>query len=62
MDVSYKNTQFDPDITAFHAIAKDMAKSVGFTADLFINSQLAQLLRLRVVQMNPCSYCLILHT
>lgn len=24
-------------------------------------SQLAQLLRLRVAQLNPCSYCLILH-
>lgn len=35
--------------------------SVGYTANLSIDPQLAQLLRLRVAQMNPCSYCLILH-
>ena len=27
-----------------------------------VDGQLAQLLRLRVAQLNPCSYCLILHT
>jgi len=39
-----------------------MAKSVVYTAELSIDPQLAQLLRLRVSQLNPCSYCLILHT
>ncbi len=61
-DIIFENTRFDPDLVAFHGIAKEMAKSVGYTAELGIDKQLAQLLRLRVAQMNPCSYCLILHT
>lgn len=39
-----------------------MAKSVGYTAKLSVDSQLSQLLRFYVAQLNPCSYCLILHT
>lgn len=62
MSVRFENTRFDPDVVEFHAIAKQMATSVGYTADLSVDPQLAQLLRLRVAQMNPCSYCLILHT
>lgn len=62
MAVAFKNTRFDPDVVEFHDIAKQMAKSVGYTADLSVDNQLAQLLRLRVAQLNPCSYCLILHT
>jgi len=61
-DIVFENTRCDPDLVAFHGIAKQMAKSVGYTAELGIDKQLAQLLRLRVSQMNPCSYCLILHT
>jgi AhpD family alkylhydroperoxidase len=61
-DIRFENTRFDPDLVAFHGIAKEMAKSVGYTADLAVDNQLAQLLRLRVAQMNECSYCLILHT
>ena len=61
-DVTYNNTRFDPDLVEFHGIAQQMAKSVGYTADMSVEKQLAQLLRLRVAQMNPCSYCLILHT
>jgi len=61
-DITFENTRFDPDLVAFHGIAKEMAKSVGYTAELGIEPQLAQLLRLRVAQLNPCSYCLILHT
>ena len=61
-DTTFENTRFDPDLVAFHGIAKEMAKSVGYTAELGIDRHLAQLLRLRVAQMNPCSYCLILHT
>lgn len=61
-DIIFENTRFNPDLVAFHGIAKEMAKSVGYTAELGIDKQLAQLLRLRVAQMNPCSYCLILHT
>jgi AhpD family alkylhydroperoxidase len=44
-----------------HQHAKAMAASVGYTAKLGIDGQLAQLLQLRVAQLNPCSYCLILH-
>lgn len=61
-EVIFKNTRFDPDLVEFHSIAKQMAKSVGYTADMAVEKQLAQLLRLRVAQMNACSYCLILHT
>ena len=61
-DVTFKDTRFDPDIIEFHGIAKQMAASVGYTADMGVEKKLAQLLRLRVAQMNECSYCLILHT
>lgn len=61
-DIAFTNTRFDPDLVAFHGIAKEMAKSVGYTAEMQVSGPLAQLLRLRVAQMNPCSYCLILHT
>lgn len=61
-DVRFENTRFDPDLVELHDLAKRMATSVGYTATLSVEKQLAQLLRLRVAQMNPCSYCLILHT
>jgi AhpD family alkylhydroperoxidase len=60
-DIKSKNTRFNPDITPFHGLAKQMAKAVGYTADLSIDKQLAQLLRLRVAQKNECAYCVILH-
>jgi AhpD family alkylhydroperoxidase len=61
-EVTFVDTRFDPDLVEFHEHAKAMARSVGYTARLAIDGQLAQLLRLRVAQLNPCSYCLILHT
>jgi len=61
-DVHFVNTRFDPDVIGFHAIAREMAAAVGYTATLSVDAGLAQLLRLRVAQLNPCSYCLILHT
>ena len=61
-ETQFRNTRFDPDLVELHGIAKQMAQSVGYTADLSVNGQLAQLLRLRVAQLTPCSYCLILHT
>jgi AhpD family alkylhydroperoxidase len=60
-DIEYVNRRFDPDLVEFHEHAKAMAKSVGYTATMRIDPQLAQLLRLRVAQLNPCSYCLILY-
>jgi AhpD family alkylhydroperoxidase len=59
--VRFENTRFDPDLTPFHEIAKDMAARFGYSAELSLNPRLAELLRLRVAQLNPCSYCLILH-
>lgn len=61
-DVHFINTRFDPDATRLHEIAKEMAAAFGYTATLTLDHRLAQLLRLRVAQLNPCSYCLILHT
>ena len=60
-EIQFVNTRFDPDITPFHDLAKQMAKAVGYTADLKIDKHLAQLLRLRVAQKNECAYCVILH-
>lgn len=61
-DIRFANTRFDPDFVAFHGIAKEMAISVGYTVDMFVDAKRAQLLRLRVAQMNAYCYCLILHT
>lgn len=61
-DVTFEDRRFNPDLVEFHDHAKAMAKSVGYTASLSLDKQLAQLLRLRVAQLNPCSYCLILHS
>lgn len=55
------NTRFDPDITPFHDLAKQMAKAFGYTAELAFDKELAQLIRLRVSQKNRCAYCAILH-
>ncbi|SDS76626.1 carboxymuconolactone decarboxylase family protein [Paraoerskovia marina] len=61
-DIEFINTRFDPESTSFLAAAKVMAAEFGYTATLGVDAQLAQLLRLRVAQLVPCSYCLILHT
>jgi AhpD family alkylhydroperoxidase len=61
-EVRFENRRFDPDLTPFHEIAKQMAKAFGYTAELHIDRRLAQLLRLQVAQKNSCSYCLILHS
>ncbi len=60
-DIVFDNTRFDPDLTSFHDHAKNMAQAFGYTAKLTIDQELAQLLRLRVAQINACAYCLILH-
>ena len=61
-NVEFINSRFNPDIIPFHNLAKQMAKAVGYTADLKTDKELAQLLRLRVAQKNECSYCIILHS
>lgn len=60
--VRFENTRFDPDLTPFHDLAKQMAARFGYTAELSLDPRLAELLRLRVAQLNPCAYCLVLHT
>ena len=60
-EVKFKDLRFNPDVTPFHDVAKQMAKAFGYTADLEVDKHLAQLLRLRVAQKNECSYCVILH-
>lgn len=60
-EVKFNNSRFDPDSTPFHDLAKAMAKAFGYTADLSLDKELAQLLRLRVAQKNECAYCIILH-
>ncbi len=61
LEIPFKNLRFDPDLTPFHDLAKEIAKAFGYTADLAIDKHLAQLLRLRVAQKNECAYCVILH-
>src|ERR671919_3106593 len=46
---------------ALIGMARMGADAFGYTADLRIDRHLAQLLRLRVSQLNNCSYCLNLH-
>src|SRR5262249_59849133 len=46
---------------ALIGMARMGADAFGYTADLRIDRQLAQLLRLRVSQLNNCTYCLNLH-
>lgn len=60
-DLRFENTRFEPDFSSFHGIAMEMARQFGYSAELSVDPALLQLLRLRVAQLNPCSYCLILH-
>ena len=48
----FENTRFDPDLTPFHELAKDMATQFGYAAELSGDRVLLQLLRLRVAQLN----------
>ncbi|RQX04270.1 carboxymuconolactone decarboxylase family protein [Micromonospora inaquosa] len=43
------------------ALANAGAAAFGHTATLQVERTLAQLLRLRVAQINNCSYCLLVH-
>ena len=43
------------------ALARAGADAFGYTAELTVDRVLAQLLRLRVAQVNNCSYCLTVH-
>ena len=61
-DVQVENRRLDASGNeALIGMARMGADAFGYTADLRIDRQLAQLLRLRVSQLNNCSYCLNLH-
>jgi AhpD family alkylhydroperoxidase len=49
------------DDEALTALAGAGAAAFGHTATLTIDRQVAQLLRLRVAQLNHCTYCLLVH-
>lgn len=61
-DVVIENRRFDAnDNEALSGIARSFADAFGYTAELEMDDDLAQLLRLRVSQINNCTYCLNLH-
>jgi AhpD family alkylhydroperoxidase len=60
--VEFDHLRLRPNLNELDKIARQMAQQFGYTAELSIPRRLANLLRLRVAQLNPCSYCLILHT
>ena len=61
-DVQVVNRRLDAsENEALIGLARMGADAFGYTAELSIDRGLAQLLRLRVSQLNNCSYCLNLH-
>lgn len=61
-DVVIEKRRFDAaDNEALDGIARQFAAAFGYTAELGVDGDLAQLLRLRVAQINNCTYCLDLH-
>ena len=61
-DVQIQSTRLDPRANEpLMAIADAGATAFGHTAELTLDGQLAQLLRLRVAQINNCTYCLTVH-
>jgi AhpD family alkylhydroperoxidase len=61
-DVQVANRRLDANANeALIGMARIGADAFGYRADLRIDRGLAQLLRLRVSQLNNCTYCLNLH-
>ena len=61
-DVQVANRRFDTsENKALIGMARMGADAFGYRSDLRIDRGLAQLLRLRVSQLNNCAYCLNLH-
>ncbi len=46
-NIEFINTRFDPDVTPFHDLAKQMAKAVGYTADLSVEKEKSLLVSLK---------------
>jgi len=61
--MTYTDLRYSPDENeVFKNISSQFAKAFGYTAtDLTVDPQLAQALRLRVAQLNNCTYCMALH-
>lgn len=61
-DVQFEHRRLDASENApLTGIARMGAEAFGYTAELQIDRGLAQLLRLRVSQLNNCTYCLNRH-
>jgi AhpD family alkylhydroperoxidase len=61
-DVQIANRRLDArENESLTGMARMGAEAFGYTADLRIDRGLAELLRLRVSQLNNCTYCLNLH-
>src|ERR671914_2276580 len=61
-DVRVENRRLDAsENEALIGMARMGADAFGYKADLRIDRGLGQLLRLRVSQLNNCTYCLNLH-
>jgi AhpD family alkylhydroperoxidase len=61
-DVTIRRTRLDLAANEpLMAIATAGAAAFGYTAELSLDGQLAQLVRLRVAQINNCTYCLDVH-
>ena len=62
MDTRIQNVRLDATSNQqLMALADAGAAAFGHTATLQVEQALAQLLRLRVAQINNCSYCLLVH-
>lgn len=59
--VDFTITRSHLEDTPLYELAKGMAASFGYSAELSLDPRLAELLRLRVAQLDPCAYCLVLH-
>ncbi len=61
--VTIENRRFDAaENEALIDISRQFAKAFGYSAEhLNVDPALAQLLRLRVSQINNCTYCMNLH-
>jgi AhpD family alkylhydroperoxidase len=61
-DVQVVNRRLDAsENEALLGMARMAEDAFGYTADLRIDRHLAEFLRLRVSQLNNCTYCLNLH-
>jgi AhpD family alkylhydroperoxidase len=58
----FTNTRLEAEENqALMALARAGADAFGYTATLHLDRELAQLVRLRVAQINNCAYCLNVH-